>query len=460
MINADLLGLAHPVSSLSTLPGNPRRGDVEAVAASLKRFGQRKPIVARASDRVVIAGNHTLQAALLLGWEDIAVSFVHEDEQESLAFALADNRTAELGSYDDAALLEVIQSVGDFDASLLIDAGWDAAAVSDLINSIKPDVPNPVDEDEDEIPSPSAVAVCRPGDIWILGDHRVMCGDSRNAEDVSALLAGSAINVAFTSPPYAAQRNYDSSSGFKPVATDDYVEWFAPISERVKEHLASDGSWFINIKENANEGQRVLYVKDLVLKHVRSWEWLFVDELVWVHNGLPGTWDNRCKNQFEPVFHFSKDRYIKFHPDRVSTDSVDAFKYSGGFEEASTGNPISWSGSDVDRMQGKALPGNVLSIGKNREAVRHEAMFPIALPEWFIQVYSDRKDAVYDPFMGSGSTLLAAHRHDRTAFGMEISAGYVDVICARFQKHTGIIPVLESTGEQHDFTGGSDAESS
>ena len=454
MINADLLGLAQPVDSVLLLPGNPRRGDIEAVAASLKRFGQRKPIVARASDRVVIAGNHTLQAAIFLGWQDIAVSFVEEDEQESLAFALADNRTSELGSYDDLALLEVIKSVGDFDASLLVDAGWDAAAVGDLLDSIKPHEPSSdLDVEEDDIPSPSAAAISRPGDIWILGDHRVMCGDSRNADDLNRLLAGSAINVAFTSPPYAAQRNYDASSGFKAIAPQDYVDWFAPVAASVMTHLADDGSWFVNIKENANDGQRVLYVKDLVLAHARLWQWRFVDEFIWVHNGLPGTWDNRCKNQFEPVFHFSKNRYIKFHPDRLSTDSVDAFAYSGKVKMAATGNPVSFSGTDIDRTHGKALPGNVLSIGKNREAVSHEAIFPIALPEWFIQVYSDRKDAVYDPFMGSGSTLLAAHMHDRKAFGMEISAGYVDVICSRFQKHTGIIPVLESSNEQHDFLG-------
>lgn len=203
MINPDLLGLAHPVSSLSTLPGNPRRGDIEAVAASLKRFGQRKPIVARVSDRVVIAGNHTLQAAISLGWESIAVSFVNENEEESLAFALADNRTAELGDYDDGLLLDLIRSVGDFDPELLLDTGWSPEAVAELVDRIDPglpDVPPP-----DDAPEPPAEPFSKPGDVWILGGHRVVCGDSTDVTVYDALLGEAKIDCVWTDPPYGVE---------------------------------------------------------------------------------------------------------------------------------------------------------------------------------------------------------------------------------------------------------------
>lgn len=200
MINADLLGLAQPVNSISVLPGNPRRGDVEAVAKSLARFGQRKPIVARASDRVVIAGNHTLQAAISLGWEDIAVSFVNENEEESLAFALADNRTAELGSYDEGLLLDLIRSVGEFDPSLLLDTGWSPEAVADLVDRIDPglpDVPPP-----DDAPEPPDEPFSKPGDVWVLGGHRVVCGDSTDVTVYDALLAEAKVDCVWTDPPY------------------------------------------------------------------------------------------------------------------------------------------------------------------------------------------------------------------------------------------------------------------
>lgn len=445
----DLVSLAVDIDTVRQLPGNPRRGDVDAVAASLTRFGQRKPIVV-SEDGVIVAGNHTWEAAKRLGWPQIAVVRVADDDATAKAFALADNRTAELGGYDEEALLDLIRAVGDFDPDLLGDTGWDDESVQDLIDRIDPglpDVPPP-----DDPPEPPADPRSKQGDVWLLGPHRIICGDCRNFSDVETLVNDRVINVAFTSPPYASQRKYDKSSGFVPIAPDEYVDWFDDVQANVRAVLAPDGSWFVNIKEHCDEGQRNLYVKDLTIAHVRRWSWMFVDELCWVHNGLPGSWDSRFKNQFEPIFHFSAHRKIKFHPSANATESKDAFSYTGKLAPASTGNPISWSGSDVERVSGVALPGNVLQIAKSHVAVAHEAMFPVGLPAWFIRAYSDPGDAIFDPFMGSGSTLMAAHAEGRVAYGCEISPGYVDVICRRWQEYTGSKPVLESTGEPHDFT--------
>lgn len=150
-IAPDLLTLAQPIDSLELLDGNPRIGDVDAVAASLRRFGQRKPIVARRSDRQIIAGNHTYKAACQLGWAEIAVVLVDDDDATAKAFALADNRTAELGGYDDANLAAMIAEVGELDAALLADTGWDEASVAKLLTEADHDVPDftPVgDEDQ------------------------------------------------------------------------------------------------------------------------------------------------------------------------------------------------------------------------------------------------------------------------------------------------------------------------
>jgi ParB-like chromosome segregation protein Spo0J len=169
VINPDLIGLAHPVSSLSTLPGNPRRGDVEAVAASLKRFGQRKPIVARASDRVVIAGNHTLQAAVSLGWDEVAVSFVNDDESTSQAYALADNRISDLSSYDDQALLDLLESVEIFDGT-----GYTLADVESLAELLYPsfdEIPNfmPDDSEQPKLDERSSTTCPKCKCEWRLG---------------------------------------------------------------------------------------------------------------------------------------------------------------------------------------------------------------------------------------------------------------------------------------------------
>jgi ParB-like chromosome segregation protein Spo0J len=149
VIASSLADLAVPIGDLHPLDGNPRRGDVAAVARSLKRFGQRKPIVARHADGVVIAGNHTLAAALQLGWAEIAVSWVDDDDATAKAYALADNKTSALGSFDEDALAAMVAEVEMVDPSLL-----EAASFSqDLVK-------NPLPEPGDAPVDPG------PGDVW------------------------------------------------------------------------------------------------------------------------------------------------------------------------------------------------------------------------------------------------------------------------------------------------------
>lgn len=131
----NLQTLATPLDELHLLEGNPRVGDVASVAASLARFGQRKPIVAR-TDGTVIAGNHTLQAARQLGWTHIAVVRVDDDDATAKAFALADNRTAELGGYDDQALADMVRDVMDEDLRLLADTGWAGEDLEALLAAV------------------------------------------------------------------------------------------------------------------------------------------------------------------------------------------------------------------------------------------------------------------------------------------------------------------------------------
>lgn len=129
-IAPDLEALAVPIADLKPLPGNPRRGDVDAVMRSYEQFGQRKPIVAR-RDGTIIAGNHQLEAAKRLGWESIAVVRVDDDDKTAKAYALADNRVGELGGYDDDALLALLEDVGDT-SELLLATGFDENSIDDL----------------------------------------------------------------------------------------------------------------------------------------------------------------------------------------------------------------------------------------------------------------------------------------------------------------------------------------
>lgn len=448
-----------PLDELTPYPGNAKRGDVGVIRESLRRNGQYRSLVVRQVENgplIVLAGNHTMQALAAEGRPTARCEIITCDDAAARRINLADNRTSELGTYDSEALSELLIPLADD----LEGTGFAGADLLELLG----DRSDPHDVDEDEhpedrpAPAPPIEPVTQPGDIWILGPHRIICGDVRDYSTVERLLDGARINIAFTSPPYASQRAYDESSGFRPIPPNDYVDWFEDVQANVRAHLADDGSWFVNIKEHAEAGARHLYVKELVIAHVRRWGWRFVDELVWITAGLPGRFDERFKNKFEPVFHFTGASKIKFNPYAVAHHSSGIRKYDPARSFTMTVSGGYTATSQPDKEEGLALPGNVLDIVKDGAGsgggLGHTAAFPTRLPEWFIKAYSDPRDVVFDPFMGSGTTLIAAHRNNRTAYGAEISTGYCDVICRRFQEQTGVLPVLASTGEAHDFAGG------
>ena len=205
MIIESLKSLAVPIDSLKGLPGNPRRGDVDAVATSLSRFGQRKPIVVRRDDGTIIAGNHTWQAAKKLGWSEIAVAYVGDDDVTAQAYALADNRTAELGDYDDELLKALIDSVGEVDPELLKDTGWSDDAVKELLQKIESENFKVIDEDK--LPEIPIEAKTKLGDLYHLGRHSLMCGDSTNKLNIKKLCGDNEIDAVVTDPPYGINAN-------------------------------------------------------------------------------------------------------------------------------------------------------------------------------------------------------------------------------------------------------------
>lgn len=453
-----------PVDSITPALRNPKLHEIDDIRASIRRFGFVAPAIwDERTGRIAAGHGRRLAVIAMRDAREPAPSGIIVDDKgtwcipvrrgwastsdaEADAYLVADNQLTISGGWDEKELAVLLSSVAEADETLLETLGFPDDDLSELLASVG-DGGGEQDAAPDEDwappqPEPAAV-VTQPGDIWHLGAHRVLCGDCRNPSDVTRLLDGVPVNVAFTSPPYASQRKYDESSGFRPIAPTEYVNWFEAVQANVGAVLAEDGSWFVNIKEHCDGGQRDLYVKDLTIAHVRRWGWRFVDELCWVHSGLPGTWDNRHKNQFEPIFHFSRGRHIKFSPLANGIESSAAFAYSGELKQARTGNPISWNGGSTGAGEGIALPGNVLTIAKSREAIQHEAMFPVALPAWFLRAYSDPGDIVLDPFMGAGTTLIAAQQQDRIAYGTEISPAYCDVIARRYQAHTGEIPLLQ-----------------
>jgi DNA modification methylase len=200
---------------------------------------------------------------------------------------------------------------------------------------------------------------------------------------------------------------------------------------------------------------------DLVLAHKRQWGWRFVDEFCWrkTDNGVPGGWNNRFKNAFEPVYHFCRQPQIKFRPTAVGHVSEDCFAYSPNNPKSNSGSGLLGTGArgaaagkpgahDSDgRFAGIARPSNVIEVKSESSQGSHSAPFPRALVEFFLKAFSDPGDVVYDCFLGSASTIAAAAVLGRVGYGVEISPAYTDVAVRRIANLTGEEPVLAETSQ-------------
>jgi site-specific DNA-methyltransferase (adenine-specific) len=404
MIQNDLLQLAHPITELTLLPGNPRRGDIEAVKRSLEAFGQRKPIVVRRSDNVVIAGNHTLQAAQALGWDEIAVVWVDDDEVTSKAFALADNRTAELGDYDEEALADLINDVGSLNPGLLESSGWDDKAVQELLNRVEQ---VELDIDVDDIPD-KAPSTSKSGDVWLLGKHKVMCGDSTSIEQIKELMDGSEADLVWTDPPYGVAyigKTKDALTIENDDMDIDALQIFLTQAFTAGHAVTKKGGcWYV-----AAPSGNIFQAFSIPLSDLGIWR----HTLVWVKDVLVmGRADYHYRH--ESIFYGWKE---------------------GAAHQA-----------PPDRKQ-----DTVWEIPRPKRSTEHPTMKPVELIVKAIENSTNQNQIVLDMFGGSGSTLIAAEETNRIGYLMELDPKYVDVICARFQKLTGVLPVLESSGKVHDF---------
>ena len=426
-----------PLAALKPWGKNPRNNAkaVGKVAASIKRFGFGAPLLARPESGEVIAGHTRLLAAAKLGLATVPVRWMPGlTDAEAHALALADNRMGEIAEWDDAALAEVLRELQAADESLLADTGFTDDDLARLFADTQLIAPEP----DDEAPEPDLAGPVHSvlGEVYELGPHRLVCGSCREFGDVEKLLGGTKINLAFTSPPYASQRTYDESSGFKPIPPDEYVEWFRDVQANVRAFLAADGSWFVNIKPASEGLDCTLYVQDLVIAHARQWGWHFAGEFCWERIGMPGKPARRFKNQFEPIFQFATDEW-KFRPEQVmhESDKVPTYSaenhWSHGLKSSQGSAGKGWKNAP---QAGMAYPGNRLPPFATETEGQHSAAFPVGLPDFFVRAYTDAGDTIFDPFMGSGSTLIAAAQNSRVSYGCEISPRYCDVIRRRWTR--------------------------
>ena len=257
----------------------------------------------------------------------------------------------------------------------------------------------------------------------------LLLGDCRQE---LATVADESVDLIVTSPPYANQRAA-SYGGVKPA---EYVAWFLPIAAELYRALKPSGTFVLNIREPAVNGERHTHVIELILEMRRQQGWLWTEEFVWhKKNCYPGKWPNRFRDSWERLLQFNKQRKFKMNQEAVmvpvgdwydnrmrklsETDRVrDESKVGSGF-----GKKVeNWLGRDM------VYPTNVLHRATECGNRNHSAVFPYWLPEWFIDLFTDAGDTVLDPFIGSGTTAFAALDKGRKVIGIEKHEPYYQAL--------------------------------
>ena len=260
---------------------------------------------------------------------------------------------------------------------------------------------------------------------------KIIHGD---CEEVLKDFPDNSIDLIFTSPPYADQRKR-TYGGIKP---EEYVDWFLSKSEQFLRVLKPTGTFVLNIKERVVNGERHTYVIELILK-LREQGWLWTEEFAWhKKNCYPGKWPNRFRDSWERLLQFNKQRKFNMYQEAVmvpvgdwardrlanlsETDRIrDESKVGSGF------------GKNVSRWVGrsKVYPTNVIHMATECSNRKHSAVFPVALPTWFIRLFTQSGDVVLDPFIGSGTTAVAAKKLGRKYVGIDINEEYCQIALER-----------------------------
>ncbi|MDY0138835.1 MAG: DNA modification methylase [Candidatus Izemoplasmatales bacterium] len=367
------------ITSLLEYDNNPRHNEeaIEAVANSIREFGFKVPIVI-SSDNIIIAGHTRLKASVSLGLEEVPCIIADDLKEEQIkAFRLADNKTAELATWDLSKLEEELSHI-DMD---MLQFGFEE------MEELLPD--NATDDDfdiTDEIPE---VPFSQPGDIYELGPHRLMCGDSTDSRQVATLLDGHQVDMIFTDPPYNV--DYEGTAG------------------KIKNDRMEDNSFYLflynafqNMFEYTKQGGAI-YVchadtEGLNFRNAfKNAGYKLAECLIWVKNALVlGRQDYHWRH--EPILYGWKEGAAHYFVDDRTQDTI-------------------WE------------------YNKPKKNEEHPTMKPLELVGKAISNSSRRHESILDLFGGSGSTMIASDQLDRKSFLMELDERFVDVIVKRYIKH-------------------------
>lgn len=411
-IAPEIADLAVPTAWLKPYSRNPRRGDVDAIAASLLAHGQYRPIIARAGGEV-LAGNHTLLAARQLGWSRIAAVVLDVDDDQALRIVLADNRTSDLGTYDNELLIELLAEL-DVGLTGLAGTGW---AAEDLA-ALEASRPHSFWRDPDDIvDTEEVVHLARRGDVFWLGRHRLMCGDATDRGDVAHLMAGTRAHLLSTDPPYLVNYdrfNHPHSPGTSVTRDKD---WDSPEANPT---LYAD---FLQVAfEEAVEATAPVYQWHADLRRLQVVE----------------AWDGVGLHPHQTII-WAKSMPVFGRSDFAWQHEPCLYGWLEGHRPPKDRRPES-TAKTLWEIPQKALRSDI-----------HMTSKPVEIFARPMRWHARPGEVVYEPFAGSGSQLIAAEMEARTCYAMEIMPQYVDAACRRFQEFTGTLPRRDDDGTEVDF---------
>ncbi len=399
-----------PLERLRPYERNARTHSAEQVAqiaASIVEFGFTNPILVDSHDGI-IAGHGRLMAAQELGLKTVPVVVLdHLSERQRKAYILADNQLALNAGWDTDLLRAELQDLAeqDFDLSLI---GFSDEELADLLPEIE-ELP-PEDADADAVPEPPADPVSKPGDVWLLGKHRVMCGDSTAITDVERLMAGGKADMVYTDPPYGMHLNPDHSG----IVNSGFHTSTAPGAKgKTYRPVIGDGDDFTPDLINT------VFANFDYCAEIFLWGADYYAELI--PNRKDGSW-------------VVWDKVTKADGEQ---SGVEAF-HGSNFE-------LCWSRAKHKRELARIMHKGLASVENDKRV--HPTQKPVALAQWFFDRWGIGKVIVADLFGGSGSTLIACEKTGRHARLMELDPRYCDVIVKRWQAFTGKRATLEATGE-------------
>jgi len=400
------------VSDLKHDMNNVRKHNVKNIRAiqnSLEAFGQQKPIVID-KNSIVVAGNGTLEAAKNLGWEKISVVVTELSQKNIKAYAIGDNRSGELAEWDVDKLNTQLFELNDIDFNVET-IGFTVKDIDVAAHNRSIGYEDESGKTEDDIPElEENIFGVRLGDIYQLGSHKIMCGDSTDKEQVDKLIDGYNVDMVYTDPPYGINLDTDYSKIGEGKVWSKRDNKFVETGKKNYKKIKNDGSFF-----------DVGFILDFFLttEEIFIWGGDYFSLptsclIVWDRTGGQDKYDRMFGSSFEICWSKQKHKRHVCH--------------------------MLWKG-----FYGVADDTNA----KGKNAKVHPTQKPVKLHEWFFGKWGKEKDNVVDLFLGSGSTLIACEKTDRQCFGMELDPHYCSVIIERWQNYTGDEAVLvERNGKE------------